>query len=227
MTRDPDQDENATAQEEEAVATAQPEATADGEAAAEAEAPDTAEAAEPAEPETPEQQIEALQQALIAAQASAAAAEDRALRATAEAENTRRRADRSIENAHKFALEKFVGDLLPAVDSFERAADAAEQAQAESGDVQAIAEGVSLSLKLLREAMEKQGIVVVDPIGAPFDPQEHEAMSMIEKADAEPGAVVEVFQKGYTVNGRLARPARVIVAKAPTPAVEDEADGSA
>lgn len=227
MTHDPDQDENATAQEEEAVATAQPEATADGEAAAEAEAPDTAEAAEPAEPETPEQQIEALQQALIAAQASAAAAEDRALRATAEAENTRRRADRSIENAHKFALEKFVGDLLPAVDSFERAADAAEQAQAESGDVQAIAEGVSLSLKLLREAMEKQGIVMVDPIGAPFDPQEHEAMSMIEKADAEPGAVVEVFQKGYTVNGRLARPARVIVAKAPAPAVEDEADGSA
>ena len=229
MTQDPDQDEDATAQEEEAVATAQAEAeaNADGEAAAEAEAPGAAEDAEPAEPESPEQQIEALQQALIAAQASAAAAEDRALRAAAEAENTRRRADRSIENAHKFALEKFVGDLLPAVDSFERAADAAEQAQAASGDVQAIAEGVSLSLKLLREAMEKQGIVVVDPIGAPFDPQEHEAMSMIEKADAEPGTVVEVFQKGYTVNGRLARPARVIVAKAPAPPAENEADGNA
>lgn len=180
------------------------------------------------QPEAPEQQIERLRGEL-------AAAEDRALRAAAEVENTRRRAERSIENAHKFALERFVGDLLPAVDSFERAADAAGgvdggtagRDEAGAGAVAAMAEGVALSLKLLLGAMEKQGIAVVDPIGAPFDPKLHEAMSMVEKADAEPGTVVEVFQKGYTVNGRLARPARVIVAKAPTPATDAEAAAEA
>ena len=150
------------------------------------------------------------------------------MRAAAEAENTRRRADRSVENAHKFALEKFVGDLLPAVDSFERAADAATGASAEGKAVQAIAEGVELSLKLLIEALERQGIAQVDPIGAPFDPALHEAMTMVERPDAEPNSVVEVFQKGYTVNGRLARPARVIVAKAPVaPATEASAEAEA
>lgn len=182
------------------------------------------------QPETPEQQIERLRRELAAAEAATAAAEDRALRAAAEAENTRRRTERSIENAHKFALERFVGDLLPAVDSFERAADAAGSTESDAGAVAAIAEGVALSLKLLLEAMDKQGIAAVDPLGAPFDPKLHEAMSMVEKAEAEPGSVVEVFQKGYTVNGRLARPARVIVAKAPATAADAasaDADGSA
>ena len=78
----------------------------------------------------------------------------------------------------------------------------------------ALAEGVELSLKLLLEAMERQGIEAVDPIGAPFDPTLHEAMTMVDAAESAPGSVVEVFQKGYTVNGRLARPARVIVARA-------------
>ena len=183
--------------------------------AAEAAAGTAAEAEANAEPETPAAQIEQLQRDLAAAQAGATAAEDRALRAAAEAENTRRRAERNIENAHKFALEKFVGDLLPAVDSFERAADAASAAAAAGDGVKAIAEGVELSLKLLTEALERQGIAQVDPIGAPFDPKLHEAMTMVENPDAEPNSVVEVFQKGYTVNGRLARPARVIVAKAP------------
>lgn len=188
-----------------------------------------ADADENAEPEAPAAQIERLQRELAAAQAAAADAEDRALRAAAEAENTRRRADRSVENAHKFALEKFVGDLLPAVDSFERAADAASGASAEGKAVQAIAEGVELSLKLLIEALERQGIAQVDPIGAPFDPALHEAMTMVERPDAEPNSVVEVFQKGYTVNGRLARPARVIVAKAPVEAAAEagDADGTA
>lgn len=212
-------------------------ATADATAEAVAEAADagadaTADTAvdgdENAEPETPAAQIERLQRDLAAAQEAATAAEDRALRAAAEAENTRRRAERNIENAHKFALEKFVGDLLPAVDSFERAADAASGASAEGKAVQAIAEGVELSLKLLIEALERQGIAQVDPIGAPFDPALHEAMTMVERPDAEPNSVVEVFQKGYTVNGRLARPARVIVAKAPaTPAPEATAEADA
>ena len=185
------------------------------EAADSAAAGATVDADPTADPETPAAQIEQLQRDLAAAQAGTAAAEDRALRAAAEAENTRRRAERNIENAHKFALEKFVGDLLPAVDSFERAADAASGAAAEGDGVKAIAEGVELSLKLLVEALERQGIAQVDPIGAPFDPKLHEAMTMVENPDAEPNSVVEVFQKGYTVNGRLARPARVIVAKAP------------
>ena len=158
------------------------------------------------------------QAALEESRAEAASSKDQALRAVAEADNVRKRADRSIENAHKYALERFVNDLLPAVDSFERAVDAAANLQASSGEaISAMAEGLELSLKLLVEAMQRQGIEVVDPIGAPFDPKMHEAMSMIEKPDAEPGSVIEVFQKGYTVNGRLARAARVIIAKEPTP----------
>ncbi len=222
------QDSNQDARQAEAAgspAEAAEQATASG---GEEDAPAAGAAKDDQQPEAPEQQIERLRGEL-------AAAEDRALRAAAEVENTRRRAERSIENAHKFALERFVGDLLPAVDSFERAADAAGgvdggtggRDEAGAGAVAAMAEGVALSLKLLLGAMEKQGIAVVDPIGAPFDPKLHEAMSMVEKADAEPGTVVEVFQKGYTVNGRLARPARVIVAKAPTPATDAEAAGEA
>lgn len=164
--------------------------------------------------------------ALEAARAEIESLKDQALRAAAETENVRKRADRSIENAHKYALERFVGDLLPAVDSFERAVTAAGEVKSTAGEaVDALAEGVELSLKLLLEAMERQGIEVVDPLGAPFDPKLHEAMSMVENADAEPGSVVEVFQKGYRVNGRLTRPARVIVAREPAPEPEatDEA----
>ena len=172
--------------------------------------------------------VEQLRAALEQAQAEAEAQKDRALRAAAEAENVRKRADRRVENAHKYALEKFVGDLLPAVDSFERAVEAAQKtnagadaapadaapADAAPADA-AVAEGVQLSLKLLEDALRKQGIEVVDPLGAPFDPNLHEAMTMLESATAEPGSVMDVFQKGYTVNGRLVRAARVVVAKAP------------
>lgn len=160
--------------------------------------------------------VESLKAAVEEAQREIAGLEDRALRATAEAENVRRRADRSIENARKFALEKFVEDLLPAVDSFERAVEAASgHVEGEGTGTSAIAEGIELSLKLLLGAMERQGIAVVDPIGAPFDPNLHEAMTMVDNAEVEPGSVVDVFQKGYTVNGRLIRPARVIVARQP------------
>jgi len=175
-----------------------------------------------------EDSIESLRAALKEAQtaldesrAEAASLKDQALRAAAEADNVRKRADRSIENAHKYALERFVNDLLPAVDSFERAVDAAADSKASGGEaVSSMAEGMELSLKLLVEAMQRQGIEVVDPIGAPFDPNLHEAMSMMENPEAEPGSVIEVFQKGYTVNGRLARPARVIIAKEPAPQAE-------
>lgn len=180
-----------------------------------------AEAARPEEPPPQEnrqdarESAQALGDALQEAQGRIAELEDRALRAAAEAENIRRRADRSIENARKFALEKFVADLLPAVDSFERAADALAAVQPGADAVRAMDEGLKLSLKLLSDALERQGIEAVDPLGAPFDPALHEAMSMVDNAEAEPNTVVQVFQKGYTVNGRLARAARVIVARAP------------
>ena len=178
--------------------------------------------------------LEEAQVALEDARAEAEATKDQALRAAAEAENVRKRAERSIENAHKYALERFVGDLLPAVDSFERAVAAAtavtvaSDVKTTAGEaVDAMAEGIELSLKLLTEAMARQGIDVVDPIGAPFDPKLHEAMTMVEKPEAEPGSVIEVFQKGYTVSGRLVRPARVIVAREPASLPETPSTGEA
>ena len=212
---------------EDPVASAEEEATMETAAAAAAgDAPEQA-----ADSDESEESVGALRGALSAAQAAleqsraeAASSKDQALRAVAEADNVRKRADRSIENAHKYALERFVNDLLPAVDSFERAVDAAADLKASAGEaVSSMAEGMELSLKLLVEAMQRQGIEVVDPIGAPFDPKLHEAMSMIENPEAVPGSVIEVFQKGYTVNGRLARPARVIIAKEPAPRPDPEA----
>ncbi len=197
-----------------------------------AEAADSQQAATtdeaPATPDGEPEDVESLKAAIEEAQSQIASLEDRALRATAEAENVRRRADRSIENARKFALEKFVEDLLPAVDSFERAVEAASgHAQGEGSGASAMAQGIELSLKLLLGAMERQGIAVVDPIGAPFDPNLHEAMTMVDNAEVEPGSVVDVFQKGYTVNGRLIRPARVIVARQPPATVEEPAPDTA
>lgn len=171
-----------------------------------------ADAQEPEETEDPA----ALREALAEAQAAHAAAQDQALRAQAEADNTRRRAAREMENARKFAVERLAADVLPAIDSFERAVEAAHAASETTA-----AEGVELSLKLLTGALEKAGVHVVDPLGAPFDPRFHEAISMVENAAAEPGSVTQVVQKGYVLNERVVRAAMVIVAKAP-PAQEAE-----
>ncbi len=168
--------------------------------------PEADTAPEPASADDPA----ALQEALAEAQAALEAARDQALRAQAEADNTRRRAAREMENARKFAVERLAADLLPAIDSFERAVDAARAASENTA-----AEGVELSLKLLSGALEKAGVRVVDPHGAPFDPNFHEAISMVENPDAEPGAVTQVVQKGYVLNERVVRAAMVIVAKAP------------
>ncbi len=155
--------------------------------------------------------VEALRESLAALQAEVEAAKDQALRAQAEAENTRRRASRETENARKFALERFVSALLPAIDSFERAVEAA--AAADAG--QSVAEGIELSLKLLLDAFEGAGVRVVDPAGEPFDPAFHEAMSMVTEPDMEPGSVARVIQKGYVLNERLVRAAMVMVVQAP------------
>ena len=171
-------------------------------------------------------ELETARAALAEANDRAEAEADRALRAAAEAENARKRAERSVEATRKYALEGFVDDLLPAVDSFEQAVEAASAPEAEN-TTEALTEGVRLALKLLIGAMERHGVAVVDPIGAPFNPNEHEAMSMVENAEAEPRSVTQVFQKGYTLNGRLVRPARVIVARASEPESGEDAAASA
>ena len=140
------------------------------------------------------------------------AAKDAALRAQADAMNVQRRAEQEIEKARKFALERFCGDLLSVVDNLERALDS-------SGDEQgsaALAEGVELTRKGFMDVLAKYGVEAVDPTGEPFDPETAQAMSMVEQPDAEPNSVVAVMQKGYLLNGRLLRPAMVMVAKAPS-----------
>jgi molecular chaperone GrpE len=132
------------------------------------------------------------------------------LRAAAELDNIRKRAARDVEQAHRFALEKFVQELLPAVDSLELAA-----ANAGTADAASLAAGQEATLKLLRKALEKFAVIVLDPQGEPFDPQRHEAMAMQPSTTAEPDSVLQVVQRGYELNGRLLRPARVIVAAAP------------
>lgn len=138
---------------------------------------------------------------------------DHVLRAQAEMENVRRRAARDVENAHKYALERFTADLLPVVDSLEKAVEVAGEPADEAAG--AIKEGVELSLKLFLTTLEKSGIGQVDPHGEPFDPQLHEAMAMVPNPDAEPNSVIEVMQKGYTLNGRLVRAAKVVVSATP------------
>jgi len=140
------------------------------------------------------------------------AAKDAALRAQADAMNVQRRAEQEIEKARKFALERFCGDLLSVVDNLERALES-------SGDERgsaALAEGVELTRKGFMDVLAKYGVEAVDPTGEPFDPETAQAMSMVEQPDAEPNSVVAVMQKGYLLNGRLLRPAMVMVAKAPS-----------
>jgi len=146
-----------------------------------------------------------------------AALKDQALRSHAEAENVRRRAARDVENAHKFALEKFIGDLLPVIDSLERAVETADSAAESAADdgAAAIAEGVRLSLKLFLDVLVRQGVEQIDPHGEPFDPQRHEAMAMVPNPDMEANSVMDVMQRGYLLNGRLVRAAKVVVSKAP------------
>jgi len=157
--------------------------------------------------------VEDLATALEAARAAADEARDQALRAQAESENVRRRAQRDVENAHKFALERFASELLPVVDSLERAVEAA-RGQAKDGAAAAIADGVELSLKLFVDTLARADLKQIDPVGEPFDPKFHQAVSMVESGAAEPNSVLQVLQKGYTLNGRLVRPAMVIVSKA-------------
>ncbi|RBP33412.1 molecular chaperone GrpE [Marinobacter pelagius] len=139
---------------------------------------------------------------------------DQMLRTQAEMQNVRRRSEIDVEKAHKFALEKFVKELLPVADSLEKAVESTE-GQENSGElVASIREGVEMTLDLFLKSLAKFNVEQLNPVGEPFDPQQHEAMSMVPAPDAEPNSVVNVVQKGYLLNGRVVRPAMVIVAKA-------------
>ena len=177
------------------------------------------EAAHEAAPEADEESAPDLQAALEAAEDEVASLKDAALRAQAEVENMRRRAARDVENAHKFALERFAEGLLPVLDSLEKSVESAAKATDAAAVAEAaVAEGVALCLKLFIDTLAKNGIERIDPLGEPFDPSHSEAMAMVENPDAEPSSVTEVMQKGYVLNGRLVRAAKVIVAKAPASA---------
>jgi len=167
------------------------------------EAPELADT-ESSEPLSPEEEISRLAAELVTAQ------ED-VLRAQADAINAQRRAQAEAEKARKFALERFAGELLPVADNLERALEAA----GDSPDSASLIEGVELTLKSFMDVIAKNGIEVVDPMGEPFDPQVAQAMSMVENGDVEPNTVIAVMQKGYVLNGRLLRPAMVMVSKAP------------
>lgn len=154
-----------------------------------------------------------LEEELAKARATAEENWAKYLRAVAELDNVRKRAARDVENARRYGVEGLAAELLTVADSLEMALETGSQAPAES-----LLEGGRATLKQLQAAMEKFGVTVVSPEGEPFDPQLHEAMSMQESATAEPNSVLTVVQRGYQLNGRLLRPARVIVAKAPASA---------
>ncbi|MGB2400623.1 MAG: nucleotide exchange factor GrpE [Porticoccaceae bacterium] len=151
--------------------------------------------------EQPENQIEELQQKL-------STLGEQLLREQAEMQNVRRRAQRDIESAHKYALEKFASELLSVVDNLERAIEAID---AEDEAQKAVAEGLELTLKTFIDVLAKYNVEAVDPEGQPFDAELHQAVSTVPNNDVEANTVINVFQKGYTLNGRLIRPAMVVV----------------
>jgi molecular chaperone GrpE len=180
-------------------------------AAPETEAP----AAESAEQEPTLAQLQAK---LAEAEQKAQENWDKAVRTVAEMENLRKRTQRDLESAHKFALENFAKALLPVLDSLVLGLQAAA---GDSPEVQKFREGSELTLKQFEAVFDKFNIETIDPLGQPFNADQHQAMMMQEMEGAAPNTVVNVFQKGYMLNGRLLRPAMVVVAKAPPKPSQD------
>lgn len=147
-----------------------------------------------------------LQAELEEAQAKAEENWDKFVRLQAEMENVRRRGERQVEDAHKFAVKNFVESLLPVADSL-------EMGLAAEGDIDQIRQGMDLTLKVLIDAMNKHKVEAVDPLGEPFNPDFHQAVSMQQSVDYKDNDVINVMQKGYTLNGRIIRPAMVVVCK--------------
>jgi molecular chaperone GrpE len=135
---------------------------------------------------------------------------DQMMRLRAEIDNNRKRAERDVENAHKYALKSFVENLLPVIDSMEMGQIAAN---ADNATLESIREGSELTIGMFVQVLEKNGLEQVDPLGEKFDPERHQAISMVDADSAESNTVVEVMQKGFLLNDRLVRPAMVVVAK--------------
>lgn len=152
-----------------------------------------------------------LEKQLAEAQAKADANWNEYLRSRAEMENQRKRAQRDVEQARKFAIERFANDLLGVIDSLEMGISAAD----EGADVEKLKEGSQLTLKMMQQVMERHELQPLEPKGEKFDPEKHEAMAMQESADHDPNTIMHVVQKGYLLKDRLLRPAMVVVAKAP------------
>lgn len=156
--------------------------------------------------------VESLQAELAAAQEQIEAQKDDVIRAQAEVQNMRRRAEQDVAKAHKFGQEKLVMELLGLVDNLERAITASK---ADNATLENLLEGVEMSQNMLLDGLKKFQVEQLDPHGEPFNPEQHEAMTAVPNPEMEPNTVMDVFQKGYTLNGRLIRPAMVVVSKAP------------
>jgi molecular chaperone GrpE len=159
--------------------------------------------------ESKEVDVEFLQRQLEKLQEQSKVSLDKVVRAQAEMENLRKRAARDVENAHKYALEKFTNELLPIMDSLELGLSASVKAK----NLDDLCKGMELTLEMFNTVMEKFGITMIEPKGEKFNPELHDAVSMQETDDSNSGIIIEVMQKGYTLNGRLIRPAMVVVAK--------------
>ncbi|ALO35582.1 molecular chaperone GrpE [Colwellia sp. MT41] len=166
-----------------------------------------------------QEKINELELAVATAESTVADQKDSVIRAKAEVDNIRRRAAQDVEKARKFALEKFAGEMLASVDNLERALQSIDREDESNKD---IIEGVELTLQGLISSLEKFGVIAVDPQDQPFNPELHQAMSMQEAPDVAPNTVIAVMQKGYELNGRLIRPAMVMVSKA-APSVDTTA----
>ena len=165
--------------------------------------------------------LEQVLEKLAAAEEAAGQAKDDLLRVKAEMQNLRRRTEQDIEKAHKYGQEKFSTELLGVMDNLERSLAAASEH--EDAVIRALYDGVDLTLKSFVDCFARFDIAPVDPLGEPFDPQLHQAMSLQDNPEVEPNTVIAVMQKGYTLHGRVIRPAMVIVSKASPP----ETDGKA
>lgn len=155
---------------------------------------------------------------LAEAEAVMAGHQTEVLRLHADAQNIRRRAEQDIEKAHKYGQERLLSELLPVIDNLERALQAAQGE--DSDQIAALKQGVELTLKSFIDCLRKFNVEALDPVGEPFNPQFHQAMGMVESHTAEPDSVLAVMQKGYSLNGRVLRPAMVMIARAPTAGID-------
>ena len=160
--------------------------------------------------ETPDDPDDSIEDQLLKAQATIKEYWDQVMRLRAEVDNNRKRAERDVENAHKYALKGFVENLLPVIDSMEMGQTAAIS---ENATLESLREGSELTMNMFAQVLERSGLQQINPLGEKFDPDRHQAISMVEIEDAESNSVIEVMQKGFLLHDRLIRPAMVVVAK--------------